>query len=296
MRSRLNFYLSEALRSLSTNKATSIAAVIAMLVALLIVGITAVGFMKARAAGDSIQRDASTVNVYLDETATDSQVNNLQAALTRNPNVDHVAFVTKEEALRRAKKIFKDSPDVIKNLPGNPFPKSLEATLKNPKSMDAVAKSVDGQPGVSEVKTGGENARRAINVAQWATGVFFAIGLGILVAATVLVANTIRLSIYSRRREIEVMKLVGASNSFVRMPFMIEGLLCGVFASLLAMGTVFALVKLLSSAFRSMLDTNPLDSNAGDVPLGLIALALLVLGIALGMIGSATSMRKYLKT
>ncbi|MCW2959939.1 MAG: cell division protein [Thermoleophilia bacterium] len=296
MRTRINFYMSEALRSLSTNKATSIAAVIAMLVALLIVGITAVGFLKARAAGDSIQRDASTVNVFLEETVTDAQINALTASLDRDPNVSNVTFVTKEAALERARKIFKESPDVIKNLPGNPFPASLEATLTNPKSMDAVAKGVRDQAGVAEVKTGGENARRAINVAQWATGVFFAIGIGILVAATVLVANTIRLSIYSRRREIEVMKLVGASNSFVRMPFMIEGLLCGIFASLLAMATVYGLVTFLSGKFSDLLDSNPLDSGGGDVPLALISFGLLVLGITLGMFGSATSMRKYLRT
>jgi cell division protein FtsX len=83
MRARLNFYLSEALRSLSTNKATSIAAVIAMIVALLIVGLTAVGLQKARATGANIQEQASTVNVYLEETATGAQVNNLRADLER---------------------------------------------------------------------------------------------------------------------------------------------------------------------------------------------------------------------
>ena len=108
MRTRINFYMSEALRSLSTNKATSIAAVIAMLVALLIVGITAVGFLKARAAGDSIQRDASTVNVFLEETVTDAQINALTASLDRNENVSNVTFVTKEAALERARKIFKE--------------------------------------------------------------------------------------------------------------------------------------------------------------------------------------------
>ena len=298
MRARMNFYFSEALRSLSTNKATSIAAVIAMLVALLIVGVTAVGFLKARAEGERIQRDAGVVKVYLAETASTDQVNALRAELEQNKDVEPggVEFVSKEEALDRAKEIFKDSPEVLDNIPGNPFPASLEATLVNPEKMDAVAKTVEGQPGVDEVKTGGENARRAITVIQWATGIFFAIGVGILIAATVLVANTIRLSIYSRRREIEVMKLVGASNGFVRMPFMIEGFLCGVFAAVLAMVAVFALVKLLASTFENLVDSPTLGAAGSDVPLALIALGLLVLGIALGMFGSATSMRKYLRT
>lgn len=296
MRTRMSFYFSEALRSLSTNKATSLAAVVAMLVALLIVGITAVGFLKARAEGARIQQDAGIVHVFLTATASEAEVNSLQEVLNRDPNVEKVTFVSKADALARAKDLFKDSPGVMENLPGNPFPASLDATLEDPTRMDAVAKSIQGQPGVDDVGTGGEKAERAISVIQVATGIFFAIGIGILIAATVLVANTIRLSIYSRRREIEVMKLVGASNSFVRMPFVIEGFLCGVFASVLAMIAVFGSVKLLSSQLSGFLESDGIGTTSGDVPLAMIALGLFVLGITLGMFGSATSMRKYLRT
>lgn len=296
MRSRMSFYFSEALRSLSTNKATSLAAVVAMLVALLIVGITAAGFSWARAKGERIQQDAGVVKVFLKETVSEEEVNALTLDLQRNPNVENVEFVSKAEALRKAKELFKDSPGVMENLPGNPFPASLDATLKDPTRMEEVARAMEGQPGVDDVGTGGEKAERAISVIQIGTGVFFAIGIGILIAATVLVANTIRLSIYSRRREIEVMKLVGASNGFVRMPFMIEGFLCGVFASVLAMVAVFGSVKLLSSTLSELIDSDGLGTAGGDVPLAMIALGLFVLGITLGMFGSATSMRKYLKT
>jgi cell division transport system permease protein len=290
------FYFSEALRSLSTNKATSFAAVIAMLVALLIVGITAVGFTRARAEGERIQQQAGLVKVFLSEPMVDDEVNALKIDLERNPDVESVTLVTKEKALARAKDLFKESPGVMENLPGNPFPASLDAKLKDPTRMESVAKTMEGQPGVDDVGTGGEKAERAINVIQISTGVFFAIGIGILIAATVLVANTIRLSIYSRRREIEVMKLVGASNSFVRMPFMIEGFLFGVIASVLAIGSVVGLVRLLGSMFGDFLDSDGLGAAGGDVPLAMIALGLLGLGVTLGMFGSATSMRKYLKT
>lgn len=296
MRARMNFYFSEALRSLSTNKATSFAAVIAMLLALVIVGITAVGFVTAKRLGDRVQRDASMVEVFLADSATDQQVNDLKVDLERNGNVDKVEYVSKEQALRRAKKLFADSPGVMDNLPGNPFPRSLEATLKDPAAMNAVVKSVNGQPGVDDVEGGNAREKRAISVAKIFTGSLFAIGVGILIAATVLVANTIRLSIYSRRREIEVMKLVGASNGFVRMPFMIEGLLCGLFASTIAIIGVVGIVKLLSSTFRGFLSAGTLGAGGSDVSLPMIALGLLGLGIALGMFGSATSMRKYLRT
>ena len=297
MRSRMSFYFSEAMRSLATNKATSVAAVIAMLVALLIVGITAIGFVKARAEGDRIQQDASTVKVFLKDTVSDQQINALQDSLRRNGDVASVKYVNKQEALTRAKKLFKETPDIIRNISGNPFPASLEATLKDPQRMDAVSKTMVGQPGVSDVNRGTEKTKRVITFVQWGTAALFAIGIGILVAATVLVSNTIRLSIYSRRREIEVMKVVGASNGFVRMPFMIEGFLCGVFAALLAMGLLVAFVQLMSRTFESLFGSaHTIGSQTEGVPLGLVALGLLVLGIALGTFGSASSMRKYLKT
>ncbi len=296
MRSRMGFYFSEALRSLSTNKATSFAAVIAMLVALMIVGITAAGFSWAQSKGQQVQQDAGIVKVFLNETVSDQEVNALRIDLERNSNVDNVQFVSKAEALKRAKKLFEESPGVIENLPGNPFPASLDAKLKDPTKMEAVAKAMEGQPGVDDVGTGGEKAERAINVIQIVTVALFAIGIGILVAATVLVANTIRLSIYSRRREIEVMKLVGASNGFVRMPFMIEGFLCGVFASVLATIAVFGSIKVLGNAFSGLVESDGIGNATGDVPVAYIALGLFGLGIALGMFGSASSMRKYLKT
>jgi cell division transport system permease protein len=296
MRSRIGFYFSEALRSLSTNKATSFAAVIAMLVALMIVGITAAGFSWARSKGEQIQQDAGIVKVFLLETATDEQVNALRSDLERDPLVQSVEFVNKEDALKRARDLFKESPGVMENLPGNPFPASLNAKLKDPAKMQSVAKAMKGQPGVDDVGTGGEKAEKAIKVIQIITFSMFVIGIGILIAATVLVANTIRLSIYSRRREIEVMKLVGASNGFVRMPFMIEGLLCGVFAALLAMLAVLASIKVLGGTLGGIVDNDGIASQGGNVPVATIAFGLLVLGVLLGMFGSASSMRKYLRT
>jgi cell division transport system permease protein len=296
MRSRMGFYFTEALRSLSTNKATSFAAVVAMLVALMIVGITAVGFTRAQAEGKRIQQDAGIVKVFLKETASEQEVNALRITLERNQYVETVQFVSKEDALARARELFKETPGVMENLPGNPFPASLDAKLTDPTRMQVVASSMEGQPGVDEVGTGGEKAERAIQVIRVSTLVFFAIGLGILIAATVLVANTIRLSIYSRRREIEVMKLVGASNGFVRMPFMIEGFLVGVFASVIAIGAVFGVVRVLGSVFGDFLSSDGLGAAGGEVPLAMIALGLLGLGVALGMFGSASSMRKYLRT
>jgi cell division transport system permease protein len=294
MRSRSSFYFTEALRSLSTNKATSFAAIVSMLIALIIVGMSAAFWMWSSHQSTDLQKDAGLVHVFIRPSATDAQINALHVALERNPNVEKVEVVSKEQALKRAQEMFKDS-DVMKNLPGNPFPASLEATLKDPTQMDSVAKTMVGQPGVDEVKTGDETARKAIRGAQFFSLVVVVLGIIVLIIATVLVINTIRLSIYSRRREIEVMKLVGASNGFVRMPFMIEGFLCGVFAAAVAAGALLVGKHFLTSFLHSVFKTETIGGNASGAPMGLIVLGMLVLGVGLGMLGSAASMRKYLR-
>lgn len=296
MKGRTAFYFSEALRSLSTNKATSFAAVIAMFVALVVVGLTATAISAVRDTGSQVQKDASIVKVFLTATAAvdEERVNALRTMLEQNPDVESVDFVDKDEALVRARELFKDDPEIIENLPTNPFPASLEATLKDPTRMQAVSKSVEGQPGVDSVGTGDEKAEKLIDNVQIGMYIFLVIGVGILLAATVLVANTIRLSIYSRRREIEVMKLVGASNNFVRMPFMLEGLLCGVIAAIASIVAVYGAIQLMRNVLDEMFSTGA-TIQSSSIPLGMIIGGMLVLGVVLGMFGSASSMRKYLR-
>src|SRR5690606_18834684 len=139
--------------------------------------------------------------------------------------------ISKDDALRRARRMFKENPDIVDNLPSNPFPASVEARLNDPREVESIARRMEGDAGVDEVKFGGEETKKVVRGATWVSTFVLAIGAFLVVAATMLVANTIRLSIFARRREIEVMKLVGASNSFVRLPFMIEGFLCGVAAA-----------------------------------------------------------------
>ena len=181
MRARMNFYFSEALRSLSTNKATSLAAVIAMLVALLIVGFTAVAFLKAQAEGERIQQDASLVKVFLKETATDEQVNALSA--TRSSELERregpvrlqgAGAHAREEDLRgRARR--------DREHPGQPVPGLARGDARRSEGDGRRRRSRSrASPASTRSSTGDENARKAINVIRWGTGVFFAIGLGIL--------------------------------------------------------------------------------------------------------------------
>lgn len=288
MTSRLNFFFTEALRSLSTNVATSVAATLCMFVALLLVGVFLFLLWTAFQTIDQIESQASVVKVYLNDTATDDEVNALKDQLEKMTVVKNVSYVSKEDALKRAKDQFKEEPEVIASLPGNPFPRSLEADIKDTKQIDTVAHQVEGQPGVKDVNYGGKTAKKAIHVVNVLRTAGGAVLVLLLAASTALVANTIRLSVFARRREIEVMKLVGASNMFVRLPFMIEGFLCGIAGALGAIVILLLGKGWLDSLHRAL-------HLEGSVAFVEIFAILLGMGILLGGFGSGLTLRRFLR-
>ena len=290
MKGRLNFAFSEAVRSLSTNIATTAAATLTMFVALVVVGVFFVVLFVFQDFASTAEDQVGEVEVFLQSTATDKDVNALRSELEGAQYVESVTYVSEADALAHAKEIFKDNPRILENLAGNPFPPSLKAKLSDSSKAELVAQRMKGKPGVASVEDGGKEGKQIgafARLVQWGSLV---VAIFLTIAATALVANTIRLSIFARRREIEVMKLVGASNSFVRVPFMIEGLLCGVFA---AVGAIVVLQVLGTFAGRVARQFNPI--NDIDVPVLGICAILLTMGMVLGAFGSGITIRRFLR-
>ncbi len=290
MSSRFNFFFTEALRSLSTNVATSVAATVTMLIAIFMVGFFMVLLSLVYNKAQTVAYDASRVKVYLKETVTEEELNALRAQMEKMPEVASVTYVNKDTALKEAKKRFSENPEMLRYLRGNPFPARVEAKLKDPTKSTVVAGRMKGQPGVNDIETGGPTARKVVRGAMWLSGLVLGIGLFLIAAATLLVANTIRLSIFARRREIEVMKLVGAANSFVRLPFMIEGFIVGIVA---AFGAVLMLIA-CQQVFKSIFENISVSSLA-SVDKALIFLGKFAMGMLLGTLGSGMTIRKYLR-
>lgn len=289
MSTRLNFFFTEAIRSLTTNVATTVAAILTTLFALAIVGGFLALFYVANQQAQVQAEDLGRVKVFLLETASESEVNALRGELENMNEVKSVTYVSKDDALVRAREIFKDDPEILKNLPGNPFPASLEAKLHDPSKVREVASRFEKRPGVDETEYGGEKIEQWIERLNAIKALVAIAALLLVITATLLVANTIRLSIFARRREIEVMKLVGASNSFVRLPFMIEGFLCGLAG---AIGAVL-LIAVMHKAFEPFLA--PLTTSGQDVPEFLGLLILLGMGVVLGGLGSGLTIRRFLR-
>jgi cell division transport system permease protein len=286
---RLKMFLAEAARSLTTNVSTTIAATLTVLIAMFLFGlVVALGSWVNSYTGKV--KEGVVVKVFFDQTASEQQINAMRARLAADPDVKDVQFVSKEQALEIMKK---RAPELTKNLTSNPFGHAFTVIPKDADNVSLIADRLEPVPaGVDNVTYEEETTERVLLVAK-VLGIIILIGsLLLLVASTILIANTIRLSIYARRREIEVMKLVGATNWFVRGPFMLEGVICGLVGSLVA-------VVLLLVAKEVALDTIPVLDQARDdadaLAFPLTALILIGLSLLIGAAGSGVTLRRFLK-
>lgn len=289
--SKFRMVVAEAFRSLRASMSTTVAASMTVLVAMLVLGTTIGLGTWLLSYSDHIKKQL-VVNVYFDTNpaATPQQINAIGAKFDPkvNPLVKKLTWVSKEQAFKEQRKKF---PKLTQALPFNPYPDAYRIT---PKHADDLSKVRDQlrplPPGVHDVKDGGDTSKRVLKVGGILSVVFLVGVIMLLIASTLLIANTIRLSIFSRRREIEVMKLVGATNWFVRGPFMIEGLICGLGGSLAA---VLLLVIGKSVLLPSIGIGHSKDAHA--IAFELNALILLGIGLVLGVSGTGLTLRRFLQ-
>ena len=288
---RVKLLFSESLRSLGANLSTTIAATMTVLIGMFLLGLFIALGSWVVSWSDHVKSEL-LVKVFYEQDASEGQINAIRAKYdpTVDTRVKSITFVSADEALERMEKKF---PELTDNLTSNPLPPSHEIVPVRAEDVDAIAASFRPLPaGVDKVKYGKETAERILRVARVIEIVFLAAVLVLLVASTLLIANTIRLSIFSRRREIEVMKLVGATNWFVRGPFMLEGLICGLVGSfaavlLLLLGKELALPAILGKIESS--------SDVESLAFSINALILLLVGLGVGAVGSGITLRRFLQ-
>jgi cell division transport system permease protein len=293
MRTRLFF--SEALQSIRTNLSTSVAAVMTVLIGMFLLGLFIALGSWVISWTNHVKRDL-VVNVYFctgltcGEEATPQQINALGTDLGANPLVESYRFVSKEDALEEMRQRF---PELTENLARNPLPAAYEVIPERAEDVQTIAASLEPAPaGVESVKYGEKKAERVLQVATIIGAIFLIGSLILLIASTILIANTIRLSIFARRREIEVMKLVGATNWFVRAPFMLEGILCGLAGSVAAVFLLLAAKELALPGILGRIES-PDEIRAWSFPV--VALILVGMSLLIGAAGSGITLRRFLR-
>jgi cell division transport system permease protein len=231
--------------------------------------------------------------IYMKTDATREQIDALRGQLDGDRQIKSATYVSKQQAYRDFQRIFKDKPDLVNTVDANALPASFRVAPKEVKQTTELRDKYNTRPGVDEAITADKAIKQLIDITNFLRYMFIAISTILIASSLFLIVNTIRLATFARRREIEVMKLVGASNWFVRIPFMAEGLVQGAVGAGLAVSGVFGLQYLLSQLdttegfFRGFFVTT---GNAGA-----ISAILLVMGAAIGAVGAGVGLRRFLR-
>jgi cell division transport system permease protein len=296
---RIGFFLREALRSMSRNAVPSFAAMASVLVTVLVLGVF-IPVVQATTGAANDVRSRVLVNVYLKTGAKPGDVQRVRDLLASK--VDHVGkvqYVSKAQALAEQRKRYPEAYDLLGS---NPLPDTFRVTpdkpdnalaLRNalaPSSVGGARTTID--PAIDSVKNSRDETQKilvATRVVKLTTGLLAVL---LVVASVLLVSNTIRLSLFSRRREVEVMKLVGATDSFIRWPFVIEGVILG------ALGGVMAIALLLVGKIAlldPLIEQFSLLAAPNTLNFGLLIALLLVASVGVSALGSGLSLRRFLR-
>jgi cell division transport system permease protein len=289
---RMRLVFSEAIKSIGANVSTTVASAVSVLIGMFLIGVF-IGLGTWLVSWSDDKKRELAVHVFIKDGVTSKQVNQLRVLLESDERVREggITFVSKSEALAIMRK---RSPELTQNLLSNPLPASFDVLPKNGEDTEAIALAVRGSTlaAVGEVRWGKEVSQRILQIAR-AIQIVFLIAVFILLAAsTILIANTIRLSIFARRREIEVMKLVGATNWFIRGPFMLEGVLTGLLGSVAAVILLFVGREI---AIPQILGHIQDDPDVRALAFTWTAAILIGIGLGIGALGSGLTLRRFLR-
>jgi cell division transport system permease protein len=306
---RVFFFIGEGLRALRRSAAPSLAAIVTVAITVLLLGVLIPVLQTTNGKTNQV-RDQVGLRVFLSDVngqqAPQDQIQALQAQLQAIPHVKQVTFVDKTQALAILSDRLKQEnrQDITAQLPGahNPLPASFNVTPDDLSNLPGVRAAItppgpNGTPApisplISDISDSRDDASKisgATTAIRWVLAVVSGL---LLVASLLLVANTIRLSIYARRREVEVMRLVGATNWFIRWPFMVEGLVCGLVGAAIAIGFLFlgkqVIVDPLANNFN-------LIASGHTIPFASLALVLVCVAMGVSAMGSGLTLRRFLR-
>ncbi|MDR1088016.1 MAG: permease-like cell division protein FtsX [Coriobacteriales bacterium] len=300
MRSLL-YFIKEALSNSRKNFGTTFGAIVTIFLSLLVIGVFTVTSMVIEKVVQSIESQVS-ISIFLSDDASESDVAALTNTIKSLPEVATVLYVDKDQALENFKEMV--SSGIAEQLDGNPLPASLEVELSDPEQVQSVVDTILAEPVYAQVCDNPEDPTDSIRYGQQIVHQLFAVTdiirivcivlvVMLIFVALVFINNTIRLAILARRKEIAIMRLVGASNGFIRGPFLMEGAL----QALLGAGLADVCIHLLASQFLPQLSLllSWLPIDYASMQLWQVYLLLLGVGLVIGLFGSAWAMRRYLK-
>jgi cell division transport system permease protein len=293
---RAGFFLSRALTNIRQNVFVNVVTIGTITLALLIVSLFLLVFVNLESAAENWSERVQ-VTVYFDKELSGQDQAGLRSKLSALPGVSRVSYVTREEALKRFKQRLRGQETLLEGVGADILPTSFEIALKrshrDTASVETVVSALKKIPGITEVQYGEEWVRRFNSFLNLMRLLGALLGGFLLVTVIFIVSNTIKLTIYSRRDELEVMSLVGATRFFIKAPFLLEGLIQGMAGAVLSVLLLFGLYEGFLYNAENYLTLNPVSSGLRFLPLEYVG-ALLLAGAVLGFIGSLTSLKRFI--
>lgn len=299
----VGYFIKESFVSFRRNWVMSLGAVITIYLSLLLVGASVGTSMLVNQVVRSVEEKV-TIRIFIADGAAAEDVQALQDALSADERVKSIRYVSKEEALSEFKESMAESPEIVEQLEVNPLPASLDLELNNPSDVQAVVDDIKANETFLKICDRPDDPEKSLKYGQQVVNQLFTftrilrvvmavfiVMLGVI--SLIFINNAIRLAIYARRKEIGIMRLVGASNWFIRTPFLMEGVIQSLIGAVLAIGSL-AIVQLY--ALPKISEAMPfLPLSLSGASSAQIALILVVGGIIIGLIGSGLALRRYLK-
>lgn len=288
-------HVRESFKSIWRNGWMTFASVGAVTVTLLLVGVFYVILMNLNEVANSIEEDV-TIKVLIDTTATPEQQKALETELKSMPEIKSVVFSSKDNELNQLVDSFGQQGEILKLYEQeNPLNDAFLVKAAEPETTKQVAKKIEKLESVHLVNYGQNDVDKLFKIISISRNVGLVIIIGLLLTAVFLISNTIKITIVARRREIEIMRLVGATNGFIRWPFFLEGLWLGIFGSIIPITSIAILYKNIYGYLAPKLEGNFIQILEFTPFVYQVSLLLLLMGCIIGVWGSMMSVRKFLK-
>lgn len=293
----VKYLLHEGLRSLWVNRMMSVASIAVLMSCLILIGSAFMVFVNINALIGRME-EQNVIMVFMDDTTTDEELTATETALKNLTNIKDVTFVSKEEGWKQQLANMSESDKLFFSETVNgeiPLPDGFKVTVNDMTEFDSSAEKIKAIEKVETIRENKDLAQKLVSIRQGISVVAIAIIAILFAVSMFIISNTIKLTMYSRRLEINIMKSVGATDAFVKIPFVVEGVVLGILSGAISFGAVWGVYEFAVSQFGTLLRTIGLD------PVSFFTYALPMLGIFVligvlsGTIGSLVSMRKYLR-
>ena len=290
----LSYLTREGFKNIWVNRLLSLATVVVLISCLIIVGSGTLIYLNINSLLDIIEGQ-NIVMAYVDDNADDVATQMLGVELRNLPNVANVEFVSKEDALKRQIASYGENMEILNGLPEDILPDAYKITVDDLTLFDETVEKIRGLDNVLEIQENSELAAKLANIRDAVTYISLGIVSILFFVSLFIVSNTIRITIFNRRLEMSIMKAVGATNSFIRWPFVVEGVLLGVISAVIALGVEYGIYEIASIWLENIL--GPLGGKPVEFlsAIWLILAVFLFIGVFIGAFGSAISLNKYLK-